>query len=102
MDSLDTRLDVLLHRPGPAIADDGFSEGVMHSLPTRKLVRSSASRWTLGGGAVAGALIAALLGAPLESAFSVLAPGGSYVASLLAVLFVAVVAISAAWVSYSE
>lgn len=102
MDPLETRLDVMLHRPEPAIGDDGFSEEVMRALPARKFSAAKARRWTLGSAALLGGLLAAALGAPLENAFDSLAWDGSYLASTLAVLFVALVAIPAVWAFHSE
>jgi hypothetical protein len=47
MNCLDSRLDVMLHRPEHAVGDDGFSEGVMHALPARKFAGAKAgSLWT--------------------------------------------------------
>jgi hypothetical protein len=102
MNSPDNRLDVILHRPDPAVGDDGFSEGVMHALPARKFAGAKAGRWTLGGAAVAGGLLAVLLGAPLENAFTSLFLDGGFLTSVLAVLFVGAVGISAAWAFLSE
>jgi hypothetical protein len=102
MDSLETQLDVMLHRPEPAIGDGGFSEDVMRALPARRFAGAKARRWTLGGAAVAGGLLAVLLGAPLENAFSSLILDGDSLAPILAVIFVAVVAAPTVWAFYSE
>src|SRR5688572_6841992 len=102
MDALETQLDVMLHRPEPAVGDDGFSEGVMRALPARRFARAKARRWTLGSAAATGGVLAVLFGAPLESAFSSVVVDGGYVASILAVLVVAIVAVPAVWAFYSE
>jgi hypothetical protein len=102
MDTSEARLESLLRTPEPAIGDDGFSESVMRALPARRFARAKARRWTLGGAAVAGGLASALLGGPLENAFSSLARGDSYFMSIAAVLFIAIVAVPVIWAFYTE
>jgi hypothetical protein len=103
VDSLDTRLHVLLHRPEPTIADEGFSDSVLHALPAAKSVsRAKAGRWTLASAAAVGIFLSALIGAPLENAFSALAWAGGFAVSMATALFVAMIAVPAAWVFYSE
>ena len=102
MDSSDTQLEQALRRAQPAIGDDDFSESVMRALPRRRFAGAKARRWTLGGAAVAGGVLATLLGGPLASAFSSIDSGSGFAASVFAVLLIAVVAVPAAWVFYSE
>jgi hypothetical protein len=101
MDSIDARLEAMLREPEPAIGNDGFTETVMTALrATRR--DATTGRWTLGAAVVAGSLLAALIGAPLDLAFVSLVPAGGYATSALTWLFVAFVAVPAVWVFYSE
>ena len=102
MDSIDARLEAMLREPEPAIANDGFGETVMTAVRAMKRGDARTLRWTLAGAAVAGTVVASLIAAPLSAAFSAWAPGSAFAASALAVLFVAFVAVPAAWVFYSE
>ena len=103
MKSLDTSLEAMLRKPETPVGDDGFSDRVMRALPRRARGGSNAGRWTLGGAAVAGGLLGALLGAPLQNAFGSLAiGGGSSIASVLAVIVVALVAVPTVWAFYSR
>lgn len=102
MDTLDTQLNSVLRKPEPAIGDDGFSERVMQALPARRFAGAKARRWTLGSAAVAGGLLTALLGTPLENALGTVVPVGGDLLSALAVLFIAAVAVPAVWVFYAE
>jgi hypothetical protein len=102
VDSIDARLEAMLLEPEPAIGNDGFSETVMAAVRATKLCDARTTRWTLTGAIVAGTVITSLIAAPLNGAFSSWLPGSDYATSALAVLFVAFVAIAAAWVFYSE
>ena len=102
MESIDARLEALLREPEPAIANDGFSETVMTAVRAAKRGDARTIRWTLTGAAVVGTVVTSLIAAPLSDAFSSWVPGSAYATSALAVLFVAFVAIPAAWVFYSE
>ena len=100
MDSIDARLEAMLRQAEPAIGNDGFTETVMTALrATRRDARTG--RWTLGAAVVAGSLLAALIGAPLDAAFVSLVPSG-YATSALAWFFVAFVAVPAVWAFYSD
>lgn len=103
MEPKDAQLEVALRKAEPAIADDGFSDTVMGSLPGRKLSRATARRLTLGGAAVAGSIFTSVLGAPLETAFSSLVLEGGYaMAALAALVILAAITVPVAWVFYSR
>lgn len=102
MDSIDARLEAMLREPEPAIGNDGFSETVMTAVRATKRGDGRTIRRTLTGAAVAGTVFTTLIASPLHGAFSSWVPGSDYAPSALAVLFVALVAIPAAWVFYSE
>jgi hypothetical protein len=102
MDSIDARLGAMLLEPEPATRNDGFSETVMASVRARRRGDARITRWILTGAVVAGTVITSLIAAPLNGAFSSWVPGSDYATSALAVLFVAFVAIPAAWIFYSE
>ena len=102
MDSIDARLEALLHEPESAIRNDGFSETVMTAVRATRRGDARTARWTLTGAVVAGTVITSLIAAPLNGAFSSWVPESDYATSALAVLFVAFVAIPAAWIFDSE
>lgn len=85
-----------------AIGDNGFSDTVMARLPRKRLSRQSVRSWTLGGAAAAGSLVTALIGAPLETAFSSVMLGHYQLTVLAALVFVGLLAIPVAWACYSR
>jgi hypothetical protein len=106
MDSMDAQLEIALRTPEPAIGDDDFSETVLGELPGKRLGGTRARRWTLGAAAAAGSLLASLLSAPAETAFSSLVLEGGYemiaLTSLVTLLVAGAVAVPVAWTFYSR
>jgi hypothetical protein len=97
----DARLEAALREPEPALEDDGFSDRVMGALPPKRFAGAKARRWTLALAAVSGGVLTLLLGAPLEKAFSSLALG-SYATSIIALLFVTLIALPTVWAFHPE
>jgi hypothetical protein len=103
METIEDRLSAALRKSDATIGDAGFSETVMRTLPNRRrLASSGARRCTLTGAAVAGGAATALLGPPLDGAFSWLALGDSSLALVVAALFVTALAATTVWVFWSE
>ena len=102
MDAIDIRLEAALRAAGPAIDNNGFSTAVMAALPPKRHANVGAGRWTLGAAAAGGAMLTWLVAAPLAPAFGALLPGKGFAASLLAALFIAVIAVPTAWAFQSE
>jgi hypothetical protein len=93
----------MLHAPEAAIADDGFSERVLHHLPRRRLGSVASRRWTLAAAAATGSLLTILLAPPVESVFGFARLSGSLQTFVIATLaFVATVAIPLIVVFHAE
>jgi hypothetical protein len=102
VDTVDARLEAMLLEAEPAIRNEGFSEAVMTAVRSTGCGNAKAGRWTVAGTAVVAPLLTALIAAPLDGAFSSWMPGSGYATSAVAVIFLAFVAVPAAWVFYSE
>jgi hypothetical protein len=94
-------LEDALRTAEPVIADDGFSERVMASLPPLKRRRAVTRRWTLAVAAGTGSLLTILL-APSIEALGLTLPFVGMMPVLTAIVFVAVVAAPLFWISSSE
>jgi hypothetical protein len=103
MESVDRRVEQMLHAPEAAIADDGFSENVLQRLPKRRVSSAASRRLTLAGAAAMGSLLTILLAPPVESAFGLARLSGGLQTFLLAALaFVATVGIPLICVFHAE
>jgi hypothetical protein len=98
----ESQLDTALRAAETAIGDDGFSHTVMARLPRKRRSRQSVRSWTLGGAAAAGSLVTALIGGPLEAAFSSLMLGDYRLMVFAALVFVGLLAVPVAWACYSR
>ena len=96
-----TRIEAALRSPEPAVADDDFSANVLARLPPRRR-RSTARRWTVAGSAALGSVLTLAFAAPLETVVASIAPWDVPPLVLSTVAVLAIVAIPALFVFYSE
>jgi hypothetical protein len=102
MESIEHRLSVSL-RHAEAIGDAGFTDSVMRALPARRgLASRKARRTTLASAAVAGGAATAILGSPLDGAFSWLAQGNGSLTFVVAAVFATGLAATCFWVFWSD
>lgn len=94
-------LEAALRAPEPPLADGDFSAHVLARLPPRRR-RSHLRRWTVAGSAALGSALTLALAAPLETVVASIAPFEIPPLALTAVAVIAVVAIPALVVFYSE
>jgi anti-sigma factor RsiW len=94
-------IDAALRTAELPIADDGFSDRVLASLPPRKRRRTVSRRWTLAVAAGTGSLLTIVL-APSIEALGLALPYVGMVPVLTALVFAAVVAAPLLWIMRSE
>jgi hypothetical protein len=103
MESVDSRVEQALRASETAIADEGFSDSVLHRLPRRRFSGAASRRWTLAAAAATGSLLTILLAPPVESAFGLARLSGSLqMLALAALAFTATVVIPLACVFHAE
>jgi sterol desaturase/sphingolipid hydroxylase (fatty acid hydroxylase superfamily) len=85
----------------PALPDDDFSTSVLARLPLRRR-RSTVRRWTVAGSAALGSVLTLAFAAPLETVLASIAPWDIPPVSLSTVAMIAIVAVPALFVFYSE
>jgi hypothetical protein len=94
-------IEAVLRAPESALADDDFSASVLARLPPRRH-RSAARRWTVAGSAALGSVLTLAFAAPLETVVASVAPWSIPPLALSAVAVIAIVAMPALFVFYSE
>ena len=94
-------IEAALRSSEPALADDDFSTNVLARLPPRRR-HSTARRWTVAGSAALGSVLTLAFAAPLETVVASIAPWDIPPLALSTVAILAVVAIPALFVFYSE
>jgi predicted MFS family arabinose efflux permease len=94
-------IEAALRAAEPALADDEFSANVLARLPPRRR-RSSARRWTVAGSAALGSALTLVFAAPLETVLASIAPWDIPPFALSTVAIIAIVAVPALFVFYSE
>jgi len=94
-------IEAALRTPEPALADEEFSANVLARLPPRRRP-SAVRRWTVAGSAALGSVLTLAFAAPLETVVSSIAPWSIPPLALSAVAVIAIVAIPAFVVFYTE
>jgi hypothetical protein len=103
MDGRNERLEELLSAAERPLADAGFTEGVMRSLPARRFGARRARQLTLTAAAAIGSALTLVLASPVETLLvGVVAPGGLAMELITAGAAVALFAGPIAWVIYAE
>ena len=102
-EALDKQIEDALNRSESAIADDGFSEVVMSSLPRKRIRRSNSRRWRLAAAAAVGSALTNLFIAPTETVFGLYSIStGDQTTIAASALFVTIVALPLAWLLKPE
>jgi hypothetical protein len=101
MDELEQQLAATLRKMDATLADDSFSERVLHALPRRRFTGARARRWTLAMAATAGALGTALFAEPLERMLDMVVPGEGVQAAMLVAGVGLLLAIPTLWSLWS-
>jgi len=94
-------VEAALRTAEPELADDGFCERVLASLPPGKRRRVPTRRWTLAVAAGTGSLLTILL-APSIEGLGLALPFVGMLPVLTVLAFVAVVAAPIVWIASSE
>ena len=94
-------IETALRAPESTLADGDFSANVLARLPPRRR-RSAARRWTVAGSAALGSALTLAFAAPLETVIGSIGPWNVPPLVLSAVAVIAIVAIPALFVFYSE
>jgi len=67
MTRFEERMERELKAAEAPLADDGFTDGVLRRLPTRRRRLQWSPRWTLAGAAAAGSVLTLVLTPPIET-----------------------------------
>jgi hypothetical protein len=94
-------LEAALRSPEPALPDEDFSANVLARLPAPRR-RTSARRWTVAGSAALGSVLTLAFAAPLETVVASITPWSIPPLALSTVAVLAIVAIPALLVFYTE
>ena len=102
MTPIERQILEVLQKPEPELPDENFTRAVMDALPTPRQRPAHIGPRFVRGSALVGGALALMLGSPLENAFTASVWGGPYLAPLVAVLFVALMTVPAAWACVSD
>jgi hypothetical protein len=102
MNTAHDSIEAALRISEPALADDDFSANVLARLPARRRSTTRVRRWTMAGSAALGSGLTLAYAEPLEAIVSSISPWSIPPLLLSTIAVLAIVALPAMLVFYTE